>query len=60
MASAASGGVVDTDCRVHGVRNLYVVGSSVFCRPTFAPPTMTIVAFALRLAEHLAARLRAR
>jgi choline dehydrogenase-like flavoprotein len=46
-------GVVDADCRVHGVRNLYVAGSSVF--PTYgcSNPTLTIVALALRLADHL-------
>jgi choline dehydrogenase-like flavoprotein len=46
-------GVVDADCRVHGVRNLYVAGSSVF--PTYgcSNPTLTVVALALRLADHL-------
>jgi choline dehydrogenase-like flavoprotein len=46
-------GVVDADCRVHGIGNLFVAGSSVF--PSYAcdDPTMTIVALALRLADHL-------
>jgi choline dehydrogenase-like flavoprotein len=46
-------GVVDADCRVHSVDNLYVTGMSVF--PTFGAsnPTLTIVALALRLADHL-------
>ena len=50
-------GVVDADCRVHGVRNLYVAGSSVF--PTYgcSNPTLTVVALALRLADHLKKRL---
>ena len=50
-------GVVDTDCRVHGVRNLYVTGSSVF--PTYgcSNPTLTVVALALRLADHLKQQL---
>jgi choline dehydrogenase-like flavoprotein len=50
-------GVVDADARVHGLRNLYVAGSSVF--PTFgcSNPTLTLVALALRLADHLAERL---
>jgi choline dehydrogenase-like flavoprotein len=46
-------GVVDRDCRVHGMRNLYVAGSSVFTTAGSATPTMTIVALALRLADHL-------
>jgi choline dehydrogenase-like flavoprotein len=46
-------GVVDPDCRVHGVANLYVAGSSVFPTSGYANPTFTIVALALRLADHL-------
>jgi choline dehydrogenase-like flavoprotein len=50
-------GVVDADCRVHGIRNLYIAGSSVF--PTYgcSNPTLTIVAMALRLADHLKKQL---
>jgi choline dehydrogenase-like flavoprotein len=50
-------GVVDPDCRVHGLANLYVAGSSVFPTAGYANPTLTIVALALRLADHLKARL---
>jgi choline dehydrogenase-like flavoprotein len=49
-------GVVDEQCRVHGVTNLFVAGSSVF--PTalgYANPTLTLVALATRLADHLKA-----
>jgi choline dehydrogenase-like flavoprotein len=46
-------GVVGADCRVHGVGNLYVAGSAVFPRAGLANPTLTIVALAVRLAEHL-------
>jgi choline dehydrogenase-like flavoprotein len=46
-------GVVDRDCRVHGLSNLYVGGSSVFATPGFVNPTLTIVQLALRLADHL-------
>jgi choline dehydrogenase-like flavoprotein len=47
-------GVVNEDCRVHGTSNVYVAGSSVFPTGGWAPPTLTVVALALRLAEHLA------
>jgi choline dehydrogenase-like flavoprotein len=50
-------GVVDPDCRVHGLANLYVAGSSVFPTSGYANPTLTIVALALRLADHLKTRL---
>ena len=53
-------GVVDTDCRVHGVRNLYIASSSVFPTGGFSNPTLTILALAMRLADHLATALRTR
>jgi choline dehydrogenase-like flavoprotein len=51
-------GVVDENCRVHGVANLYVAGSSVFPTGGTFNPTLTIVALALRLADHIKERLR--
>jgi choline dehydrogenase-like flavoprotein len=53
-------GVVDSDCRVHGIANLYVAGGSVFPTGGYANPTLTIVALALRLAEHLGRTSRCR
>jgi choline dehydrogenase-like flavoprotein len=46
-------GVVDADCRVHGMSNLFIAGSSVFPTGGWANPTLTIVALAARLADHL-------
>ena len=46
-------GVVDTNCRVHGVKNLFIAGSSVFPTCGYANPTWTITALAIRLANHL-------
>ncbi len=46
-------GVVDRDCRVHGIENLYIAGSSVFPTSGYANPTLTIIAMAARLADHL-------
>lgn len=51
-------GVVDSDCRVHGVSNLYIAGSSVFPTVGYANPTLTIVALSLRLADRLTQALR--
>jgi choline dehydrogenase-like flavoprotein len=50
-------GVVDPNGRVHGTDNLYITGASVFPTAGFANPTLTIVALALRLADHLASRI---
>ncbi|MBA44043.1 MAG: oxidoreductase [Magnetococcales bacterium] len=51
--------VVNADCQVHGVKNLYVVGSSVFTTSGWANPTLTILALSLRLADHLKAQKKA-
>jgi choline dehydrogenase-like flavoprotein len=55
MHESPSEGVVDANCRVHGVANLFVAGSSVFPTGGATSPTLTIVALGLRLAEHLKA-----
>jgi len=50
-------GVVDENCRMHSVANLYVAGSSVFPTGSANNPTLTIVALALRLADHVKRQL---
>jgi choline dehydrogenase-like flavoprotein len=53
MSADPHTGVVDANLQVHGIPNLYIAGSSVF--PTYGAsnPTMNLVAFTLRLANHL-------
>lgn len=46
-------GVVNQNGRVHEVSNLYVAGSSIFPTGGLVNPTLTIVALAIRLADHL-------
>jgi choline dehydrogenase-like flavoprotein len=46
-------GVVDKNCRVHGISNLFIAGSSVFPTAGYANPTIAIVALAVRLADHV-------
>ena len=58
MSSDPARGVVDANCRVHGMANLYVAGSSVFPTAGSGTPTLMIFALTLRLAEHLADRVR--
>jgi choline dehydrogenase-like flavoprotein len=58
MHDSPAQGVVDRNCRIHGMGNLYVAGSSVF--PTVGAnfPTLTLVALAHRLADRLSHELR--
>ncbi|MFO1143973.1 MAG: GMC family oxidoreductase [Amaricoccus sp.] len=53
MSTDPATGVVDADCRVHSVDNLFIGGSSVFATPGNAKPTFTIVQLALRLGQHI-------
>jgi choline dehydrogenase-like flavoprotein len=46
-------GVVDENCRVHGVSNLFIAGPSVFPTVGYANPVLTFVALAVRLADHV-------
>ncbi|MEW9625572.1 FAD-dependent oxidoreductase [Rhodanobacter geophilus] len=55
MADDPRRGVVDRDCRVHGMDNLHIAGSSIFPTGGWAFPTFTIVAMSLRLADRLQA-----
>ncbi len=51
-------GVVDANCKVHTVENLYIAGSSVFTTSGVSNPTLTLVALTLRLADHLKRKFR--
>ena len=56
MAKSPDGGVCDPNLKVFGLDNLYLVSSSVFPHMAANPPTLTIVALAMRLAVHLEGR----
>jgi choline dehydrogenase-like flavoprotein len=53
MSLNYSDGVVDTNCKIHGFKNLYVASASVFPTPSQANPTFTISALSIRLADFL-------
>jgi choline dehydrogenase-like flavoprotein len=53
MASSPEFGVVDENCKVFGVENLHVAGSSVFATGGASNPTMPLLQLALRLADYL-------
>jgi len=55
MGDSPLDSVVNADCRVHGINNIFVAGSSVFPTSGLVNPTYTIVALSIRLADHLKA-----
>jgi choline dehydrogenase-like flavoprotein len=58
MGTDPTTSVVDSDCRVHDVDNLFIASSAVFPTSGQANPTLAITALALRLADHIAGNLR--
>jgi len=46
-------GVVNENCRVHGIQNLFIAGPSVYPTVGYANPVLTTVALSVRLADHL-------
>jgi choline dehydrogenase-like flavoprotein len=46
-------GVVDENCKVHGISNLFIAGSSVFPTSGYANPTLTIIALTIKLADRI-------
>ncbi|MEO7933444.1 MAG: GMC family oxidoreductase [Chthoniobacterales bacterium] len=59
MHDDPSQGVVDAHCQLHGTKNLFIAGSSVFPTGGCANPTLTLVALAIRLSDHLKSRTAA-
>ncbi|MEO8654258.1 MAG: GMC family oxidoreductase [Ramlibacter sp.] len=57
MGTDPRSSVVDANCRVHSVRNLFIAGSAVFPTSSQANPTLTLIALSLRLGRHLGQRL---
>ena len=53
MSADPKQGVVDANCKVHGLANLYVGGAAVYPTAGAVNPTLTLVALSLRLADHL-------
>ncbi|WP_347987148.1 GMC oxidoreductase [Methylomonas sp. AM2-LC] len=53
MGISEQNSVVNKNCCVHGVDNLFISSSSVFTTSSHANPTLTIVALSLRLADFL-------
>ena len=59
MSSDPRRGVVDAECRVHGIANLFIASSAVFPTSGSAPPTLTVLALAIRVADTIKSRFGA-
>ncbi|NML63641.1 GMC family oxidoreductase [Hymenobacter sp. RP-2-7] len=57
MSNSQKDGVVDANCKIFGLENLYIAGSSVFPTSGHSNPTSTIIALTFRLSEHIKAIL---
>ncbi|MGZ3753199.1 MAG: GMC oxidoreductase, partial [Mucilaginibacter sp.] len=53
MSNDSKQGVVDANCKVHGISNLFMAGSSCYVTAGAPNPTLTLVALTLRLSDHL-------
>jgi choline dehydrogenase-like flavoprotein len=53
MSADPKQGVVDANCKIHGLANLYIGGAAVYPTAGAVNPTLTLVALSLRLADHL-------
>ena len=58
MGADARSSVVDPFCKAHELDNLYITDAGVFCSSAAVNPTLTIVANAMRVGDHLKDRLR--
>lgn len=53
MSDDPKQGVVDANCKVHGINNLFVAGASCYATAAAPNPTLTLIALTIRLADHL-------
>ncbi|HSU27026.1 MAG TPA: GMC family oxidoreductase [Chitinophagaceae bacterium] len=59
MSDTPKTGVVDKNCKVHGIENLFIAGSACFPTSGAINPTLTLVALTLRLSDHLKEQIKA-
>lgn len=58
MADDPKKGVVDANCKVHGIANLYMAGASCYATAAAPNPTLTLTALTIRLADHLKEKVK--
>lgn len=57
MGTDPAKSVVDSNCQVHGIHNLYVAGTGCYTTSAAPNPTLTLVALSLRLSDHVKNKL---
>src|SRR6202042_3462475 len=55
MGTDPATSVLDIHCKAHDLDNLYVVDASCFCSASAVNPSLTVIANAIRVADHLLA-----
>jgi len=60
MSEDPKNGVVDRNCKVHGISNLYTAGASNYVTAAAPNPTLTAIALSLRLSDHLKEKVKHR
>jgi choline dehydrogenase-like flavoprotein len=58
MSDDPKQGVVDSNCKVHGISNLFMAGSSCFTTAGAVNPTLTLIALTIRLSDHLKEKMK--
>jgi choline dehydrogenase-like flavoprotein len=58
MSDDPKQGVVNSDCQVHGINNLFIAGASCYATAAAPNPTLTLVALTLRLSDYLKERIK--
>jgi choline dehydrogenase-like flavoprotein len=53
MSDDPKKGVVDKNCKVHSIANLFVAGASCYATSAAPNPTLTVIALTLRLSDHV-------
>jgi len=53
MSADPKNGVVDKNCKVHGIANLHVAGASCYVTAAAPNPTLTCIALSLRLSDQV-------
>lgn len=53
MSDDPKKGVVDANCKVHGINNLFMAGASCYVTAAAPNPTLTLIALTLRLSDHI-------